>query len=70
MGTETFSKAGQVSKKKHSAKKNGKEHYMGQFEEPPTFGDGPDYFDRKYMKKYKKKSLMEQAEFERGRFGF
>jgi hypothetical protein len=60
MGTETFNKNGQVSKKKHVAKGQGKEHYKTMYEPCPTLGGGPDYFERKYNNKYRKTSLPAQ----------
>ena len=55
MGTETYAKNGQVSKKKHVAPKHGKEYYMGSMYEPaPSLGGAPSFYDRKYGKTYKK----------------
>jgi hypothetical protein len=57
MGTETFNKNGQVSKKPHSSKKNrGKEQYLDRFQKP-MFDESPDGFERKWSKDYRKTSL-------------
>ncbi len=59
MGTETYAKNGQVSKKDHGGKgQQSKEHYHGSKYEPnPTMGGGPDGYDRSMDSNYRKKSL-------------
>lgn len=58
MGTCVYPKKGQVSKKGHVAKKQGKEYYQdSMYDRAPTLGGGPDSFDRRYQKQYRKTSL-------------
>lgn len=61
MGTETYAKNGQVSKKDHRGKNGGKEVYKeNRFEPCEPLAGGPDAFERKYNNKYRKTSLPSQ----------
>lgn len=59
MGTETYAKNGQVSKKAHwTNAKQGKEMYKSNRLEPnPSLGGAPEAFERKYEREYRKTSL-------------
>ena len=57
MGTETYVKNGQVSKKDHVAKGQGKEYYKRMYEPCPSLNGAPEAFERKYEKNYRKVSL-------------
>jgi hypothetical protein len=62
MGTESFPKKGQVSKKKHVAKGQGKEYYQNKYDPAPTLGGGPDGIDRRFFRKYRKQALTGNTE--------
>jgi hypothetical protein len=57
MGTESYQKRGQVSKKKHVAKGQGREWYLGRFDERPSLGGASDQFERRWSKNYHKQSV-------------
>ena len=58
MGTESFVKNGQVSRKDHAGRNKGREVLKQMYDPCESVNGAPDYFDRKYMKKYKKQSLV------------
>jgi hypothetical protein len=60
MGTQTYPKNGQVSQKEHDSggkSKASEERYLDRFSPIPTFGGGPERFDRKFGNNYRKESL-------------
>jgi len=57
MGTETYMKNGQVSKKKHVAKGQGTEHYQRMYDSNPSMNGAPEGYMRRYENSYRKMSL-------------
>lgn len=62
MGTETYEKDGQTSKKEHGGKgQQSKEHYKRHmFEAWPAVSGAPDGFERKFTNDYRKSTLPSQ----------
>lgn len=66
MGTESYSKAGNISRTAHATKgkrrPGGEEHYKNSMHErcPPLAG-GPESFERKYDNDYRKVALPSQT---------